>query len=300
MITELSILIPVYNDDASRLVCSVSLQAQSIEGLSYEIVVYDDGSSDEAVKAANRSLEALPNVRCVEAAHHPCRSAMRNAMSREGRYAWRLMIDVRLTLVYGDFLLRYLSAGVKAGEAAVGGVCVDGGRQSAELYRRNLRFRYERHEQRRHSEEARVRSPYQSFRTTNFFYHHSVLERVAYDERVKGYGYEDVLLGKALEMAGIRVLHIDNPVAYTHFEDNKCYLSKLEEALRTLHEFAPDLYGYSPLLMFVGRLSRWHMQWLFRLFFRLWGGVERASLCGRSPKLWLLRLYKVGYYLSLR
>lgn len=300
MITELSILIPVYNDNATRLVSAVSRQAQSIDGLSYEIVVFDDGSTDEAVKAVNRGLEELPCVRIVEAIHHPCRSAMRNAMSREGRYAWRLMIDVRLTLVYDDFLLRYLSADVPEGGAAVGGVCVDGGKQSGKLYSSNLRFRYEKFEQRHHSEEARVRRPYSSFRTTNFFFHHSVLERVAYDERIIGYGYEDVLLGKALEKAGIRVVHIDNPVAYTHFEDNRCYLSKLEEALRTLREFASELRGYSPLLAFVERLSRWHVQWLFRNSFRLLGGMEYANLCGRRPKLWVLRLYKVGYFLSLR
>ena len=41
MIQELSILIPVYNDDATMLVKSLSKQAQAISGLCYEIVVFD-------------------------------------------------------------------------------------------------------------------------------------------------------------------------------------------------------------------------------------------------------------------
>ena len=45
MVTELSILIPIFNDDASRLVDAVYRQAQAIEGLRYEIVVFDDGST---------------------------------------------------------------------------------------------------------------------------------------------------------------------------------------------------------------------------------------------------------------
>lgn len=36
MVTELSILIPIFNDDASRLVDAVYRQAQAIEGLRYE------------------------------------------------------------------------------------------------------------------------------------------------------------------------------------------------------------------------------------------------------------------------
>ena len=46
MIQELSILIPVYNDNATMLVKSLSKQAQAISGLCYEIVVFDDGSTD--------------------------------------------------------------------------------------------------------------------------------------------------------------------------------------------------------------------------------------------------------------
>ena len=43
IIQELSILIPVYNDDATLLVKSLSKQAQAILGLCYEIIVFDDG-----------------------------------------------------------------------------------------------------------------------------------------------------------------------------------------------------------------------------------------------------------------
>lgn len=39
IIQELSILIPVYNDDATLLVKSLCKQAQAISGLCYEIIV---------------------------------------------------------------------------------------------------------------------------------------------------------------------------------------------------------------------------------------------------------------------
>ena len=45
---ELSILIPVYNDDSTRLAAELSRQAEAITDLSYEIIVADDCSTDAA------------------------------------------------------------------------------------------------------------------------------------------------------------------------------------------------------------------------------------------------------------
>lgn len=294
MITRLSILIPVYNDVAAPLVAALRRQAEAVPGLEYEIVVFDDGSTDASVIKQNEAACALPHCRYVKTERHASRSAMRNDMARQGRYEWHLMLDARVSPVRGDFIRRYLDSGAREGEAVIGGVTVDGGAETGRLYRENLRFRYEKHEEKNHSLEARRKRPYASLRTTNFFHHRSVLERVPYDERVKTYGYEDVLLGKALQEAGIRVLHIDNPVAYTSFESNARYLDKLDEALSTLHAFAPELQGYSPLLALCSWLRRAGLLPFVRLLYRLCDGRVRKMLAGRRPLLLLLKFYKIG------
>ena len=46
MIDKLTILIPVYNDDASSLVQALVAEARNVIGLDYEIIVFDDGSTD--------------------------------------------------------------------------------------------------------------------------------------------------------------------------------------------------------------------------------------------------------------
>ena len=299
MINELSILIPVYNDDASQLVRELCRQASLVSGLRYEVVVFDDGSSDAASVAASVSLGLLPCCRYVRTEHHPCRSAMRNAMSACAKYDWRLMVDARLTPVHPDFILRYLQSGASYGEAVCGGVCVDGGKDEPHLYASNLRFRYEKYEEQFHTVELRRSKPYGSFRTTNFFYHRMVLERVPYDESIIGYGYEDVMLGKCLQQAGVRVLHIDNPVAYTMFESNATYLAKVDEALFTLSGLFASLRDYSPLERVADRLGSVGRGVVVGLFGIL-GGCVRTSLCGSRPRLWLLKLYKLGRYCSLR
>lgn len=299
MIQELSILIPVYNDDATRLVRSLSKQAQTISELSYEIVVFDDGSSDALMRENNAQLAALPCCRYIFVPHHPCRAAMRNDLHRQGKFEWHLMVDARLSLVYDNFLMRYLQSGVGIGEVACGGVTVDGGALSHKLYRNNLRFRYEKYEEPNHSCKIRSTHPYLSFRTTNFFYHVSVLNLVPYDERVTSYGYEDVLLGKTLCEKGIKIHHIDNPVAYTEFEDNGRYLQKVEEALQTLHQFAGELEEYSPLLKIQNLFGRLHILGVVKLYHALASPWERKVLCDKRPFLFLLKLYKLGYYASL-
>lgn len=299
IIQELSILIPVYNDDATLLVKSLSKQAQAISGLCYEIIVFDDGSTDVTSVEINITLTLLPHCRYVNVEHHDCRAAMRNDMFKQAKYDWHLMIDARLTLMNDDFLMRYLCCGVQVGEVACGGVCVDGGLLTAQLYSENLRFRYEKHEESKHSYIVRKSEPYKAFRTTNFFYYKSVLEQVPYNEQVKGYGYEDVLLGKALREKKIKVNHIDNPVAYTKFEQNKVYLRKIEEALSTLHAFEGELNNYSPLLHARNILRKLHLLGPFRKFHAFCKGWELMNLCSNKPSLFIFKLYKLGYYVSL-
>ena len=299
MINELSILIPVYNDCAVPLVRRLSSQACAVDGLRYEILVVDDGSTDAAMIVRNKAVDGIPRCRYVALPRHGCRAAMRNDMARQARYEWRLMVDARLKVVADDFILRYLGSGARPGDVVCGGVVVDGGECSARLYRENLRFRYEKREERNHSVVARLKEPYKAFRTTNFFHHRSVLERVPYDERIKGYGYEDVMLGKALAEAGVRVLCIDNPVAYTSFEGNAAYLGKMEEALRTLAAFSDELVGYSPLLSALGLVGRLRLGWALRLWHAAAAEAERACLVGRRPSLLVFKLYKLGYLAAL-
>lgn len=299
MIDQLTILIPTFNDSARALVTELSRQAALISGLRYEIYVVDDGSTDERAIEENVSVNALPYCHFAQTPHHDCRSAMRNAMARFGQYEWCLMVDARLTSCDASFLHRYLESPVPVGGVAVGGVIVDGEANEQRLTRENLRFRYERHEQKRHSLTARRQQPYRSLRTTNFFFHRSVLQRVPYDERVKGYGYEDVLLGKALQTASIPILHIENPVAYTSFESNEAYINKVEEAMRTLSLFQKDLSGYSPLLSLAHGLTRWHLSLLVRLFHRVFGKMEKRLLTSRRPSLFVLKLYKLGFFMAM-
>ena len=293
-IKEISILIPTYNCVCLTLVKELQRQAASVDGLNYEVVVVDDESSDKTTIEANKAINDLPHCRFIADKHHDGRSSMRNALVGYGRYDWQIQIDCSVSILHEDFISRYTDS--NGAEVVCGGIeiCCD-----KEMERHNLRAKYEKHEEKNHTAMMRAANRHHCFRTTNFMYHRSVVERVPFDERIKTYAFEDVMFGRDLAKAGIDVCHIDNPVAYTRFEESRRYLRKTEESLLTLHSFEDELHGYSTLLTHVLRLRSLHLTWLVACWHRMAAGWEERNLCGKNPSLLLFKLYKLGYYCTL-
>lgn len=289
---ELSILIPIYNGICYELVQALCRQATAIEGLRYEILVADDGSSHEDYLVANRPISELPCCRFIERGFNSGRAVIRNFLAREASYEWLLFLDGDMTITQSQLLLHYLDTDANA-DVAYGGYTVGAGSH------RNLRYCYEKAAETRHTAQQRQKQPYRDFHTSNFLIRRSVMLQHPFDERFRHYGYEDVLLGKQLRQAGIHVLHIDNPVGFNTFETNAQFVEKTEEGLRTLHEFRHDLRGYNGLLTLVGGIHLSVTRALIRFCHRLLGPLTRCLLCGSHPNLTLFKLYKLGYYLTL-
>ena len=89
----LSILIPTHNDVCIELVHSLTLQAFTIDDLTWEVVVADDGSTDQKVIAANQSINNEPNSRYVLYGENIGRAAIRNFLVTQARGEWLLFID---------------------------------------------------------------------------------------------------------------------------------------------------------------------------------------------------------------
>ncbi len=287
---ELSILIPTYNGICLQLVRSLCRQAEAVEGLDYEIIVADDGSTDEACVNANRAIGTLPHSLYIIRSANSGRAAIRNFLAQQARYQWLLFIDSDMTIRHDDYLHNYLACD---GEVVYGGYTVGEGPQG------NLRHIYEQEAAPRHTATERRKHPYQDFHTANFLIRRELMLAHPFDERFRHYGYEDVLLGKVIRQAGIAIAHIDNPVGFDTFEDNASFVSKTEEGLLTLYEFRHELRGYNSLLTLVNGIHIGAVRSAIRLWHRLLGPLERRNLCGSHPRLNVFKLYKLGYYLSL-
>lgn len=291
-ITSLSILIPTFNDLCVNLVEGLRLQAEET-GITYEILVADDGSTDEDVVRQNNAISQWPYCQYLRHTNNIGRAAIRNLLVRTAQHEWLLFIDSDMTLFRPNFLARYLLADDV--DVIDGGVVIGG---DVEALRGNLRYRYEKSAEHEHTVEKRQQNPYRDFHTANFLIRRELMLSHPFDERFRHYGYEDVIFGKQLRAAHIAITHIDNPMGFCTFESNPDFVSKTEEGLHTLLLFRNELRGYSRLLTLVDSIHIPLILSIIRFSHRLFGTLIRRNLCGPHPNLQLFKLYKFGYYLS--
>ena len=114
----LSVVVPTFNEegciDASLARVSRHLGSQ---GLSWEIVVVDDGSTDATVSIVRRWAQADPRLRLVEEPHCGKGAAIcRGMLAARGQ--WRLMADADLSVSPEDWTV-FLDAAREPGAAAV-------------------------------------------------------------------------------------------------------------------------------------------------------------------------------------
>ncbi|MBR5698380.1 MAG: glycosyltransferase family 2 protein [Prevotella sp.] len=322
---------PTFNDVCKDTVEVLQRQAEKIDGLSYEIIVADDGSTDDDAKLKNQAINLLPHCRYIEREENVGRAAIRNFLASVAAYDWLLFLDSGMSIADDDFLLRYLQSDadvvcggyqviepkvIDRSSAVTRSVVHESAREITferdavalnHLNRdavalnplSNLRYRYEKAAEEKLSKESRSAAPYQNFHTSNFLMARSIYLAHPLDTRFRRYGYEDVLMGKQLQEAGIAIEHIDNPVLFDRFDSNERFVEKTEEALQTLHDFREELTGYSRMLDVAGKLKKWGLVRPYLFIYNRMKENWRSNLCGRAPSLLQFKLYKVGYYLSL-
>ncbi|MCH5301957.1 MAG: glycosyltransferase family 2 protein [Prevotella sp.] len=294
---ELSILIPTYNHNCTVLVRHLQQQAELL-GIPYEILVADDGSTENASVEENKLIDGLPNCRYIIRTENVGRAAIRNFLCRESQYQWVLYIDSDMTVESEAFLSRYVEQQQAYPSVAVvdGGVSIGG--NQAQL-KHNLRYLYEKSAEPDHVVARRQQRPYHDIHTANLMVRRDVMCQHPFDERFRHYGYEDVLFGIRMKQQRIGIRHIDNPLGFNTFESNADFVSKTEEGLRTLYEFRSELRGYSRMLTLVDGIHLKAVKGFIRLWHAVAGGMERRMLVSRHPILGLFKLYKLGYYLSI-
>lgn len=298
MKTELSILLPTYNCSSILLVEKLQEQANGLRLLHsefrYEIIVADDGSTDISVIQNNRKINSIENCRYVERKDNVGRSAIRNFLIHEAKYEFLLFIDGDLSIDDNNFLLKYAFS--ISNDIVVGGIKIEGDERAN---KGNLRYKLEKKHESKYSVEHRIKNPYTDFKTCNFLAAKEIMEAHLFNENIKKYGYEDVLLGKSFKKSGYIVEHIDAPVVFDVFDENVDYIRKLEKSLENLYDFRTQLEGYSKLLDIVNHIKNTIFYSLIILWHRCFGKIEFSILVGNKPNLMFFRLYQLGYFVTL-
>ncbi|WP_210490465.1 glycosyltransferase family 2 protein [Rufibacter aurantiacus] len=286
MESEVSILIPVFNQNVTALVETLHQEASSLP-ISFEIRVYDDGSN-AVIQHQNQSLEGVSGVVYQKLPQNVGRSQIRYKLAQEARFPHLLFLDNDVLPVYPDFLQRYLVVGDEG--VTVGGVAYKENPPTGQ----ELRWKYGKAREEAPARE-RQKNPYQRVFSSNLFLLKEVFLACFSQNELSGYGHEDTLFAWRLQQSQIDVHHIDNPVWHLGLEPADVFLLKTQQALHNLvllhrkHGLGKDtklLKAHASLARWkVGQLLRENSNWLFPLL--------KKNLVSRKPNLRMFDLYRL-------
>lgn len=290
---RLSILIPVYNYDVRELVHKLHDQVTQLD-IPAEILCYDDCSTDESCKVANREITQLSIIIYKELPVNIGRAAIRNKLASEANYNKLLFIDCDSEPVSDNFLKNYLGYSSKY-QALVGGTVYPATNDNP---RQSLRWKYGIAREEKFAEK-RNETPYDSITLNNFYIDKTTFLRIGLDESIEGYGHEDTKFGYALRDNNVPILHIRNPVLHCGLETNEVFLQKTEAAVKNFYKLSKQGYGTKTKLyesyLLVRKLR------LDGLFISVFSALQKniiKNLCSGNPSLELFDLYKLKLLLE--
>jgi glycosyltransferase involved in cell wall biosynthesis len=287
----LSILIPTYNYNITRLVTDLHQQAVNTD-VDFEIIVIEDGST--LYVKENNAINELDFCRHIVLNENIGRSAVRNKLAEEAKYNHLLFIDCDAEVFSIHFIEKYVAFCNK--ECVVIGGTIYDPKENDPSY--SLRLAYGRQREARTALVRNNENTYHNFATFNFLISKSLFQKIRFDECIRGYGHEDTLFGHQLHELGCRFIHIENPLIHKGLDDNETFIRKTEEGTRNLYllyrtENYPFLVDESKLLKSFVRIYKSGLTSVFSFAFRILKPYLYAKLFNPSPSLRLYDIYKL-------
>jgi len=292
----LSILIPTYNYNITKLVSELHRQALEAT-IDFEIIIMEDGSN--TFLEENKATADLDFCRYIVLEKNIGRSAIRNKLADTAKYEQLIFMDCDAEVSSPDYIQRY--AVFFHGEYVV-----LGGRIYAENIapQYSLLSKYGKQRERNNADNLKKRKHRQIFTSPNFLISKSIFNRVRFDESIKGYGHEDTIFGIMLQRENVKFEYIDNPVIHIGIENNQTFVKKTEEALRNLYSLYnsgeyPELEKESKILSFYLKLDKEHLTCIVSVGYKIFDSLIKKNLLSARPSLFLFDFYKFAYLCNL-
>lgn len=289
----LSILIPTYNYNVFPLVENLFNQCEKA-GIEYEIIVFDDGSQNQF---DNEKINSLKNCSFKVLEENIGLSSIRNLLIKKSEYEWVLILDSDVFPVNDNYISEYIQA-IKQNNYKYfsGGIQYKADRPANDKI---LRWKYgKKREALTFEQRKKGKSNYTN---VNILLHKTVFNTVLFDEKVRFYGYEDVIFSTKL-LQYFSIFPVDNPVYHLDESTSEEFLNKSETALQTLHFLTQNnliqtnKVKIAKIYVF---LKKWNLIFFVQLFYRIFKKPIKRNLLSSNPNLFLFDLYRLGYICSL-
>jgi len=288
----LSILIPIYNQDATKLVSKLINQCEAAD-IEYLISVYDDKSTRKWIKL-NEPLHHIFKVNYVELSENLGRSKIRNWLASAAPHANLLFLDGDSGIVDDQFISNYVKEIKKGYDVVYGGTSYS--KKPCRSKKRRLHWKYGKTTEALPAKK-RAENPAITFHSNNFLIKGKIIEQIKFDEKINGYGYEDILLADKITEAGYSIRHINNPVQHLGLETNEDYLVKAEEAVHNLVKLQKQgLLSDTRLSLYYKKLERYHLSGLIPWLYSKTQSKIKNKLFAEDPDIRALQLQKLYWY----
>ena len=284
----LSVLIPTYNCNVSKLVTAVHAQLNN-SNFSFEIIVLEDGSTQNL-----NSSNGLSYTTIIENKNNIGRVKARQTLASKAKYKWLLFLDADVLPKTEQFITNYSNTIKLDFDAIFGGFAYYKTKPKDSIV---LRWKYGSKKEQIPAT-TRNLSPYKVIISANYLIKKDVFNLInSKIEDNKGYGFDNYFAA-LLQDNNVKVLHIDNEVYHLGIEENKQSLKKQEQAALTLLHFykTEDIKSHSnDLLLLFSKLNRYKLVWLFSLFFNIFKSSMKKNLLSGSPSITVLQIYRLSY-----
>ncbi|MGB3592049.1 MAG: glycosyltransferase family 2 protein [Nonlabens sp.] len=290
----ISVCIPVYNYSVTSLVSEVLNQFKTVSG-NFELLVYDDCSTDEKLIKENGSLGGKPNITYKVLKKNIGRSKIRNLLMQDARYNYVLFLDADVSIYDSQFLSHYVNSIKQTPAVVSGGITYQVMTPQKEF---KLRWSYGK---KREALKAKLRQqqPHLRLLTLNFLISKKCLNDIRFNENVPNLRHEDTLFAYDLKINDISVLHIDNPVRHEGLEENEVYLQKELTSSRMLAYFMHSGLlnkNFVTLSKKAEILNRFNLITPLKIIFRLFKRQIHKNLTSSVPIIKLFDLYRLIEY----
>ncbi len=290
----LSIVIPIFNQDVRTLVYTLVKQCNKAN-INYQILCFDD-ASELKYKEMNKELASKINVNYTEMSENLGRSKIRNWLGKAAYYEYILFLDGDSTIKSKDFIKNYL-------------VCLPtdsviyGGRQYIRKKPRSKKkILHWKYGLKREALSAikRSKDSYLNFQSNNFLMPENVFKANLFDEKINGYGYEDLLYAVELQKKSIPIKHIDNPVIHEGLEINTVFIKKTENAVKNLAElYKEGKIKATRLTLSYERLKEYKLLSAFEWSYCKLKDKVQVSILSENPSVFLFNMWKLHLFTQI-
>ena len=290
----ISILIPCYNYNALPLVTRLEKEALSL-GIVYEIICIDDASFSEK-NTTNQKINILTNSKFYESQKNVGRVKNRQLLAKKAQYNWLLFVDVDTNPRLDNFLSTYLKQINNKDKVYFGGFSY----KSNSDNKNKLRFKFGKKREEINSE-IRTKNKYKYIISSNFLIDKNIFTTINSKINFNSYGM-DYYFGSLLKKYKISLKHIDNEVIHLGIDENDKFLSKTNEALKSLinlHRKGSIVKHDITILKYYKLLKLLLLKKMIGYIGLLLSKNIESNLTGNNPNLIIFDFYRISYLCRL-